>query len=195
MKSGTIKWLEKHKSKIEAMLNIKKTDVHLVPYICIEAGTEQHTVRCCVKEPVDPRNCSSGIIINAKNITILLAMNTPILEEDGAILNQENNDMDLLFVLAHELRHIYQLAAGRGKGCNPESLAEHVSNSEEIDADAFAMAYMLSEGIDLNKELGKATRAMLLYELENDAGKRKDRLQQIINDDFGIQKEVKTGKQ
>lgn len=184
------KKIEKDKMNIELFINDIVTMLHIeCPTIesvaCLYESAGQIIGQREFRRSVLPEDAQyrGGYYFDEKNF-IVYARRYPLVSQDNLELYFRNTtSAEKLFFLAHELRHVWQKKFHAdmyyeynaiGKGC--------IEDISEIDADAFAIAYVFSERTpfivdDIPHVLGDIS----LY-TRMDNGKRWNRIRELSNE-------------
>lgn len=162
-----------HIQAIKEILDIEIPEIHVVPYMVDYEGLH----RLLDKKPADaqiPVKCSNLGYTNDDG-SIHIGAYHPI-------TGKLNTDALVLTTIAHELRHVWQKTYEYNTYYKKNALGgiECISDISEIDADAFALAYMKNR---TSYPASEYMEQLNLY-MSFDRGARKNRSRMIKNKYF-----------
>lgn len=165
--------IEEHIKAIAELLGIEIPEIHMVPYMV--DYNDGHML--LDKKPED-----AGIPVEYSELGYA--------NEDGSIhigayypiTGELNTDAFVLTTIAHELRHVWQKAYEYNTYYKKNAMGanECISDIAEVDADAFAMAYMQNRTSYPASEYMEQLNIYMSY----DRGARKNRSRMIRNKYF-----------
>lgn len=162
-----------------ALLRLDGIDIKIVPYI-FNSFTIWALGFSDERIPEVPLHEYCKGYYSEKDNTIYLAKYAPVSQDQDIDIGNKG----LIETMLHEIRHIWQKEYHKDtyfSSDNAISIEEHLCDISEVDADSFALVYMLCvlgyENTDISFDM------MFMY--SNDNGARKERTVQIM-DDYGL---------
>ncbi|OON84764.1 hypothetical protein BXO88_15710 [Oribacterium sp. C9] len=180
---------DKHTKNILDMLNIECPDIESVA--CTFEAFDSTVGKSMVmiqknfvpdKLPEDA-GYSGGYYLDEQD-RIFLSQKIPMVSfKTGTSTLSDATHAELVFTMAHELRHVWQRKYEKGKYYSYNATGMDVINDpSEIDADAFAMAYFFSDKTPFTGNDLPNTLENIFFQSIADGGKRFRRMKELAEE-------------